>query len=494
MKFPVRLRANYLAPTAILLLVLLVAALSLRQPQVSASPPPPDVPDFKGEPFTAVLDQPQAITYETVQVTVPQQGWQTILDANFESVNWDADWTNISATGNWYKYGTRGITNPLDATSTAVAWAVGTSPGGNPPLDPAVEGYPINVDAWLRAGPYDLSDVIDAKLAFEFAFDADLGDKFAVGASTDNIHFEGSEQNGGTLAWSASEMDLSNYAGQPQVWVLFRFTSDNTPNSGAKLGLLLDNVKLHVEYSLKTHLPVVAYGFTPTPLPPTPTPTRPADGKYRDDFTDTITPWEPRIWTLGAVYNFFHDNASDSGRQGFLNLRVTPGDKYVIVSPMVISKQPPYNIEIEAKIRDPREDLDQYAVIFGANKTSDPCPATDFKTCFTNYYEMRVRYRETGKKYMEFKLKRVDGVDANNQNYGPDLIKWTDVDQYVDEDGWVEWDVNVKSDGKIKVTANGDFVGEGKDTAYLNNPYFGLEVRTGDGDSAEVRFDYFKID
>jgi hypothetical protein len=68
------------------------------------------------------------------------------------------------------------------------------------------------------------------------------------------------------------------------------------------------------------------------------------------------------------------------------------------------------------------------------------------------------------------------------------------VDQYVDEEGWVEWDVNVKSDGKIKVTANGNFVGEGKDTAYLNNPYFGLEVRTGDDDSAEVRFNYFKID
>jgi hypothetical protein len=491
MKLPVRLGAKYLAPTFIIVLVLVVAALSLRQPKASASPPPPDVPDFKGEPFTAVLDQPQEISYETVEVTVPQEGWQTILDTDFEDVNWDADWTNLSATGDWYKYGTRAIANALDPSSTNVAWAVGTNPSGEPELNPAVDGYPIGVDAWLRAGPYDLSDVIDAKLAFEYDFDADVGDKFAVGASTDNVHFEGTEQDGGTVAWSASEMDLSQYAGQPQVWILFRFTSDNTPNSGTKLGLLLDNIKLHVEYSRKAHLPIVAYGFTPTPDP---TPTRPVDTDYRDDFTDTIVPWAPRIWTLGSVYNLTHDNSSDGNRQGFLNLLVTPNEKYVIVSPMVMSEQPPYNIEIEAKIRSPRTDLDQYAVIFGANKSSDPCPAADFSTCFTNYYEMRVRYRDTGRKYMEFKLKRIDGHDENNQNFGPDLIKWTDVDEHVDEEGWVEWDVKVESDGKIRVTANGNFVGEGRDNAYLNNPYFGLEVRTGDDDSSEVRFDYFKID
>ena len=171
MKFPVRLGAKYFAPTFIIALVLVVAALSLRQPDVSASPPPPDVPDFEGETFTAVFDQPQEISHETVEVTVPQEGWQTILDTDFENVNWDADWTNISATGNWYKYGTRGIINPLDSNSTAVAWAVGTSPSATPPLDHAVDGYPINVDARLVAAvPYDFSDIIDAKLAFEYAF------------------------------------------------------------------------------------------------------------------------------------------------------------------------------------------------------------------------------------------------------------------------------------------------------------------------------------
>jgi hypothetical protein len=462
---------------------------------VSAGPPPPDVPDFTGKISTVVFDQPQGSSHRTVEATVPQEGWQILVDTDFEDVNWDTKWLNISATGNWYKYGTRGIANPLDSTSKAVAWGVGTSPSSSPPLIPAVDGYPIDVDARLISRePHDFSDVIDAKLAFEYAFDADPGDKFEVGASTDNMQFKVIEQVG-TVAWAKEDINLSEYAGQPNVWIVYRFTSDSTPNSGTKPGVYLDNIKLHVEYSKKTHLPVVAYGFTPTPIPPTPTPTRPPDSDYLDEFTDTIVPWQERIWTLGAIRTLFHDSSTDSKHSGFLNLSVSPKEKYVIVSPMIESKSYPYNIEVEAKIRSPREDQDQYGIIFGANYTGGDCPATDFSTCFTNYYELRVRYRDTGdRKLMEYKLKRVEGVDSNNQNFGKDLIDWTDVDEYVDEDGWVQWDVNVNSSGKIRIAADNNSVGSATDTTYLDNPYFGLEVRTGDVDSTEVRFDYFKID
>jgi hypothetical protein len=240
---------------------------------------------------------------------------------------------------------------------------------------------------------------------------------------------------------------------------------------------------------------MVAYGFTPTPVPPTPTPTRPPDADYLDEFTNTIVPWEKRIWTIGAETSISHDGASDSSHSGFLNVMVSPKQKYVIVSPMVRSKPYPYNIEIEAKIRSDREDQDQYGIIFGANYNGGNCPASDFSTCFTNYYELRVRYRDNGdRKLMEYKLKRIDGIDSNNQNFGPDLIKWTDVDEYVDEDGWVQWDVNVSSSGKIRIAADNNSVGSVTDKKYLDNPYFGLEVRTGDVDSTEVLFDYFKID
>ncbi len=80
MKSPVRLGAKYLAPTSIIILVLIVAALSLRQPKVSASPPPPDVPDFTGKTSTVVFDQPQGNSHRTVEVTVPQEGWQILVD------------------------------------------------------------------------------------------------------------------------------------------------------------------------------------------------------------------------------------------------------------------------------------------------------------------------------------------------------------------------------------------------------------------------------
>ena len=44
------------------------------------------------------------------------------------------------------------------------------------------------------------------------------------------------------------------------------------------------------------------------------------------------------------------------------------------------------------KLRSPRETGDQYGVIFGGNYIGGACPAADFSTCFTKYYEMRVRF------------------------------------------------------------------------------------------------------
>ena len=43
---------------------------------------------------------------------------------------------------------------------------------------------------------------------------------------------------------------------------------------------------------------------------------------------------------------------------------------------------------------------------------------------------------------MEMKLKRMDGHDSDNNNFGPDLIDWTRVSD-VDEDGFIEWDITV---------------------------------------------------
>jgi hypothetical protein len=472
-----------------------MAALSWSQPEVSAGPPPPDVPDFQGEEFTAVVDHRQLTSRDVVEFTIPGEGWEIIFDSNFDDPSWENQWENFSLSGD-YKFGTRGITNDLDDSSAAVAWAVGTSPSGSPPLDPAINGYPDNVNAWLVAkyldkNYFDFSDVLDAKLVFEYAFEADMNDKFGVGVSVNGGPYIGQDQDGGTGEWFEREVELGSYAGQSRVSI------DNVPNSGQKLGLLLDNVKLYAEFPRKTHLPFVADAIPPMPDDPCfPIQNQPP-GDYFNEFSepDSILCWKERRWTKDSVFSITHDSEEDNERKGILNMAISPDQKYVIVSPLVRAKPAPYNIEIDAKVRSERRDNDQYGIIFGANRAGGDCPADDFSSCFTNYYELRVRYRENDtRNWMQFKLKRIDDHDSNNQSLGPDLIDWTDVDEFVSEDSWVEWDVNVQSDGEITIKANDKTVGSADDTTYIDNPYFGLEVRTGDVDETEVRIDYMKID
>jgi hypothetical protein len=495
-----------------------MAALSWSQPEVSAGPPPPDVPDFQGEEFTAVVDDPRFTSQDVVEFTIPGEGWETIFDSNFDDPTWIDKWMNISVT-NGYRFGTRGISNDLDDSSAAVGWAVGTSPSGSPPLDPAVDGYPDNVDAWLVAidtrdledpdkNYFDFSEVLDAKLVFEYSFHADAGDedvagdKFGVGVSVNGGKFIGPVQDGGTGEWLEREVELGSYAGQSSVSIGFNFKSDNVPNSGQKLGLLLDNVKLYAEFPRKTHLRKTHLPFVADAIPPMPDdPCFPIQnqppGDYFNEFSepDSILCWKERRWTKDSVFSITHDSEEDNERKGILNMAISPDQKYVIVSPLVRAKPAPYNIEIDAKVRSERRDNDQYGIIFGANRAGGDCPADDFSSCFTNYYELRVRYRENDtRNWMQFKLKRIDDHDSNNQSLGPDLIDWTDVDEFVSEDSWVEWDVNVQSDGEITIKANDKTVGSADDTTYIDNPYFGLEVRTGDVDETEVRIDYMKID
>ena len=507
MKLPIKRGAKFLAPTLIIALILVVASLALRQPAVNAGSPPPDVPDIEGEPFTAELDNSIRVPQDTIEVSSPQAGWVTLFQDNFESDISSPPWLNISVNGGPYVWGTESIANSLDPSSTKVAWGVGT---GSPELDPQQDGYPADVDAWLVTGPFDFTDAVDAELTIDLFLDAvpgvpgdptKPGNKFKVGVSTDGSTYTGVQIiDGGSASWSSVGQNLANYAGESQVWFALIFESDNQPNPDNKIGALVDNVELSVQYTSKAHMPYISYGFTPTPIPPTATPTQVPDQDYKDDFTNTIVPWDVRRWTLGTVYVLQHRaDCDEDGRCGFLELDVQNKEKYTIVSPLVESRSYPYNIEIKARLMPKNadskypKDQAQYGIIFGGNWNGQPCPTADFSSCFTQYYELRVRFRDTGEKqYLEYKLKRVDGHDADNQNFGPDLIDWEKVD--ADPKKFVEWDVNVSSDAKIKVSVNNSYVGTAQDSTYLNNRYFGLEVRTGSKDSSRAKFDYFKID
>ena len=222
---------------------------------------------------------------------------------------------------------------------------------------------------------------------------------------------------------------------------------------------------------------------------------QPPSTSYQDDFTDTIAPWAARRWTKGADYVIKHNDECNDGHCGFLDVKVNSSQAYVIASPMEAVAAPfIYDVRARAKLLD-RDDGDEYGIIYGANWTSNGCPANDFSTCFTEYYEFRVRYRDdNGDKFLEWKLKRVEGHDENNQNFGPDIIDWKRLDG-VNPDSWVNWKIEVHNNGQMNIFANNvKQAGSAKDATYINNHYFGLMGRSSGNGGSHVLFDRMIIE
>lgn len=222
--------------------------------------------------------------------------------------------------------------------------------------------------------------------------------------------------------------------------------------------------------------------------------TYPAES-YDNSFTSTIEPWDARRWSKGADYEIKHNDGCDDGECGFLDMKLNNEAAYVIASPIEAVQAPfTYNIRTRAKLLD-KNDGDAYGIIFGGNWTSGECPVTDFSTCFTEYYEFRVRYRDdNGDKYLEWKLKLVEGHDENNQNYGPDIIDWKRLEG-TNPDSWVKWEIEVHNNGQMYIFAdNVKQAGSAKDSTYIHNPYFGLMARTSSHGGAHVLYDMLKMD
>ena len=216
---------------------------------------------------------------------------------------------------------------------------------------------------------------------------------------------------------------------------------------------------------------------------------------YNDEFTDSIEPWAARRWSAGPDYEIKHNDGCDEGHCGFLEMKINNSQAYVIASPLEAVEAPfTYNIKTRAKLLN-REDGDEYGIIFGGDYTGNDCPAADFSTCFTEYYEFRVRYRDdNGDKFLDWKLKRVEGHDENNQNFGPDIIDWKRLDG-VNPDSWVKWDIEVHNNGQLFIFANNvKQAGSAKDATYINNHYFGLIGRTSAKSGSHILFDMLQIE
>ena len=487
-------KARYLIMALLIALGVLILAIAW-QPMATAEDAPKPLPT-DGEPVTLTINGLN-LDQEPNSVAAPLNGPAVVIDEDFEG-NWEQEWTNVSFNAAPYMWGDR--VNPRGlAPGNNVNWAVGGGAQGKN-LNANTQGYPDNVSSWLiTKQPLDLSDGASIKMTFDVYVDLMPGDSFSVGTSTNGSSFL-AQPLSNTNGWESYEVDLGMEKGQPKVWIAFVFTSDNQNDQGNKLGALIDNILVTTQGGTRTSLPIVMYTFTRTPDPVTPTPTTPpVTDEYLEEFDSNIDGWLERRATFGTSFELTHDGASDAGRQGFLNLKVNSDDSnYVIASPLIPIKAPPYNIETEIKLRSDRNTGDQYGIVFGANydPSAGPCTAEANGVCFNQYYELRVRFwydEGADKDRFSLKLNRIDGVDDRNNSIAEELF-FVDKVSDTDEDDFVEWDILVESDGDIRVAANDLPVDEANDTKYINNPYFGVIVRAESEPDAEAKFDYIKID
>lgn len=261
----------------------------------------------------------------------------------------------------------------------------------------------------------------------------------------------------------------------------------------SRVKLLLIGILLSSLFLISQQTTMSENGDHTIALPLVAAPERPPSD-YDFPFTDDIDPWRERRWRLGAAYDLNHLSGCEAGRCGLLKLTVNTDNAYIIASPAVKGPERPYVIDFRARFKD-KKDKHQYGVIFGADRQSGvECPKPDFSSCFTHYYEFRVRYRDTNEgRYVEYRIRRVDSHDGANQPVGEDLVEWTRAD-VKDVNDYIKWTVRFGESGHIRVKAdNSEQAGFGRDSKYGGDLYFGVLTRTVEQGNATALFDSFKI-
>ncbi|MDZ7371271.1 MAG: immune inhibitor A, partial [candidate division KSB1 bacterium] len=179
----------------------------------------------------------------------------TIFTDGFESGFPTGQWTRSSGS-NGYTWGTEAY-NPY-AGSYAM-WCAGASLYGQPDLNPATNNYANSMNAWMRWGPFDLSDAVSAQMTFYLWLESESGyDYFKWGSSIDGNAFAMTKTSGQTSGWMQLTLDLSGRVGQSQVWIAFNFTSSI---SNTFKGAFVDEIV--ISKTLPNASSPVIYNITP---------------------------------------------------------------------------------------------------------------------------------------------------------------------------------------------------------------------------------------
>ncbi|MGD8474858.1 MAG: choice-of-anchor J domain-containing protein, partial [Anaerolineae bacterium] len=148
---------------------------------------------------------------------------ETILSETFEGT-FPGEWIvgDDNSDDGYYFWGKR---NCRSYGGSYSGWAAGA---GDSYLSCGSD-YRDNMSSWMIYGPFSLAGASGAELTFKLWLNSEQDFDFLCRyASTDGSSFSGSCTHGYSAGWIDRTLDLSGYAGQPNVWIALRFVSDDS--------------------------------------------------------------------------------------------------------------------------------------------------------------------------------------------------------------------------------------------------------------------------
>jgi len=228
------------AAAVLLLFFALVATGAYADPFLTTKPVAHDPWPLSGKPHIPSVDRvapPGPSLGSTLAAEVAGSTVRTAGDIAF-SETFEANmsaWT-LSGSPTWAR---------TDFTAGAGTWSAYCAGSTISPPGP----YANNMNAWMVAGPFDLTTYTLPRLEYSMWLNSELGyDKIQILVSTDGANFTPDVWTGPLGGWFANvPMDLTcvptlgNLAGQSKVWIAFRFVSDATNTA---TGTFIDEVRL----------------------------------------------------------------------------------------------------------------------------------------------------------------------------------------------------------------------------------------------------------
>ncbi len=226
-------------------------------------------------------------------------------------------------------------------------------------------------------------------------------------------------------------------------------------------------------------------------------------GAYFDDFTDPSSGWDVRRTThIDEVRSWYDILVSDDD---WFILQVEDRFDWGLASPLMPAPEPPYVIEFEAQHAHIANQV-TYGGAFGGDLPGGYCPDKstvegwyEHELCFNHFYHTNTIWG-SGNLLMQFE--RVDYLEWIWGEAPPlkrrlGYVKVVNPLPGVDPDGWNYFRTEVRPD-EIKVFAGkrGETVHHilsYDGTQWVNDPYFGVIVSTGEYSNSTMRVDYYRV-